>query len=81
MKVNKNLLFRCKKKEIVESVNFVETNLIKHVRIVIFTMQSDLYEGGLSMNILETREYKTCAIPRQNGCFMENTESLKATGA
>ena len=52
MKVSKNLLFRCKMTEIVESVNFVETNLIKHVRIVIFTMQSDLYEGGLSMNIL-----------------------------
>ena len=52
MKVIKNLLFQSKMKEIVESVNFVETNLIKHVRIVIFTMQSDLYEGGLSMNIL-----------------------------
>ena len=52
MKVSKNLLFRCKVNQIFESVNFVETNLIKHVRIVIFTMQSDLYEGGLSMNIL-----------------------------
>ena len=52
MKVSKNVLFRSKVKEIVESVNFVETILIKHVRIVVFTMQSDLYEGGLSMNIL-----------------------------
>ena len=68
-------------KEIIEIVNLVETKLIEHVRIWVFTMQSDHPEGGLSMKILLSRECKTCATPRQNGCFMENTESLTAEGA
>ena len=41
-----------KMKEIIEIVNLVETKLIKHVRIWVFTMQSDHQEGGLSMNML-----------------------------